>query len=470
MFELLRAILPRRAQNYISSKLKDAHYAELLKGSSNALALKMIGMGAGYVFVLLITRNFGASQMGVFALSMTLLSVASVPAMLGIDTALVRFAAEYNAEGRDDLVRGVYVKALKIVTPVSFLIALTVFIFSPFLAKAVFHKENLSFYFRLISVAILPYALLSTNSQLLRGLKKIREFSFLYNISYPLFACIFLLGFLAFLKDGSAPVASYASGLVLAAALSFVFVLKKKGFRGFSHDNGTRTDSHGNEVRLKTLLKVSLPMLLTSSMFLVMHWTDMIMLGMFRTESEVGVYSVVLKMATLAGIPLFAINSIAAPKFAEFYRQRDMEGLGRFVRQSTKIVFWTSFPFLLAYALFPSPILGVFGDGFSAGAFALLFLAAGQFTCAISGSVGHLLNMTGRQNILQNIMFGATGINILLNALLIPDFGINGAAFASLISMAFLNLASVAYVKRHFNIVSIYFPFLRGAVNGRGGE
>jgi len=211
-------------------------------------------------------------------------------------------------------------------------------------------------------------------------------------------------------------------------------------------------------------------MLLTSSMFLVMHWTDMIMLGMFRAESEVGVYSVVLKMATLASIPLFAINSIAAPKFAEFYRQRDMEGLGRFVRQSTKIVFWASFPFLLAYALFPLPILGVFGEGFGAGALALLLLAAGQFTYAISGSAGHLLNMTGRQNILQNIMFFATGINILLNIILIPDYGINGAALASLISMAFLNLASAAYIKRHFNIVTLYFPLLGGAVNGRAGE
>ena len=129
MLELLRAILPHRVHGYISSKLKDVHYAELLKGSSNALALKMIGMGAGYVFTLLITRNFGAAEMGAFALSITLLSVASVPAMLGIDAALVRFAAEYNAEGRDDLVRGVYIKALKIVIPVSFLISLMVFIF-----------------------------------------------------------------------------------------------------------------------------------------------------------------------------------------------------------------------------------------------------------------------------------------------------------------------------------------------------
>ena len=458
MLELLRAILPHRVHGYISSKLKDVHYAELLKGSSNALALKMIGMGAGYVFTLLITRNFGAAEMGAFALSITLLSVASVPAMLGIDAALVRFAAEYNAEGRDDLVRGVYIKALKIVIPVSFLISLMIFIFSPFIAEAVFHKENLSFYFRLISIAILPYAILSTNSQLLRGLKKIREFSFLYNISYPLFACVILLGSLAFLAQNAIPVVSYVSGLFLSAVLSFVFVLRKKGFSGSSYDRGIRTECGA---RLKTILGVSLPMMLTSSMFLVMHWTDVIMLGMFRTEAEVGVYSVVLKMATLSAIPLFAINSIAAPKFAEFYMQGDMGGLGRFVRQSTKIVFWTTFPFILAYALFPQPILGVFGEGFGAGALALLLLAAGQFTGAVSGSVGHLLNMTGRQNILQNILFVATGINILLNTILIPDYGINGAAFASLISMAFLNLASVAYIKRHFNIVTLYFPFVK---------
>ncbi len=132
------------------------------------------------------------------------------------------------------------------------------------------------------------------------------------------------------------------------------------------------------------------------------------MLGMFRTEKEVGIYNVALKLAALTSITLFAINTIAAPKFAEFWGRRDIKGLGRVAQQSTKLIFWTSFPILLSFWLFPSYILNVFGSEFKAGSTALIILTFGQFINAISGSVGYILQMTGKQKVFQNIILTAT--------------------------------------------------------------
>ncbi len=433
-------------------KLKDSHLRELLRGGSVALVLRMTGMLTGYVFTLLISRSLGAGAVGVFALSLTVLTVFSVAGRLGLDTALLRFVAEYTARERTDLVWDVYLKAIKVVVPLTVLLSCSLFFSSTIIAEHVFHKEFLGPSFMLVSFAVLPMVLIFINSESLRGLKKIREYVFLQNVAVFLFASMILSVALLFTRSERIPVIAYVMSLFIVSALSLTCWLRSAGLNGHGRGEG---------VELRPLLKVSLPLLLSGSLFLIMQWTDTIMLGVFRTEVEVGIYNIALKVAGLTSVALFAVNSIAAPKFAEFYGRGDIEGLGRVARQSTKLIFWISFPVLLVFLLFPSDILGVFGGEFKAGVYVLIILTLGQFVNAISGSVGYILQMTGRQKVFQNIILAASIINIVLNVLLIPRYGMNGAAFASMVSMGFWNLSSVLYLKLHFNFSTLYLPMLR---------
>ena len=93
--------------------------------------------------------------------------------------------------------------------------------------------------------------------------------------------------------------------------------------------------------------------------------------------------------------------------------------------------------------------------------FALILLAFGQFVNSISGSVGYILQMTGKHKVFQNIILAATIINIVLNAVLIPVYGISGAAFASMVSLMFWNLTSVVYIRTNLNIMTLYIPLLK---------
>jgi O-antigen/teichoic acid export membrane protein len=409
--------------NYLKSKFKDVHLKELVTGGSITSIFRIIGIGVGYIFILLITRNFGAEGMGIFALSFTLLSVITVIGRLGFDMALLRFVSEYSSQDKWDLVKEIYMKAMKMTVPFCIFLSILLFLFSPYIAKYIFGKEQLSMYFRIISFAVLPLALKFMNSESLRGLKKIKEYSFFQLVSVHLFSTIFILGLLVFMDSTQVPIIAYS-----------------------------------NSLKMRNILDVSFPMLLSSSMFLVMYWTDTIMLGIFRTEGEVGVYNVALKVAALTTFSLFAVNSIAAPKFAEFYGKGDMGGLERVVHHSKKMIFWGSFPVVLVFFLFPSFILGIFGDEFRTGVYAFLLLTFGQFIQAMSGSVRHILSMTGKHKTLQNITFYAMLINIVLNVILIPLYGINGAAFSSMVSMAFWSISSVVFIKKYFNIFTMYMP------------
>jgi len=435
--------------SHMSTEPNNSHTRELLKGSSTAFIYKVTGLMIGYLFTLLISRTLGADAMGIFALSATILNVFSVMGRFGLDLALLRFVAEYSSQGRMDAVKEVYTSSLKVAVPLCLFLSALLFFSSPYIADHIFKKEHFSVYLKIISFAVLPMGLISMNAESLRGLKKIKEYAFLMDVSVSLFAAVLLVLFLPFTRDSYIPLIAYTLSLILVFILSLAVWLKNSGISSILNKK---------TLKIRSILDVSMPMFLSSSLFLIMGWTDTVMLGMFRTEGDVGIYNVAMKVAALTSITLFAINAIAAPKFAEFYGKGDKKGLGEIVTQSSKLIFWSSLPVLLVFFLFPSFILGIFGNEFKAGTHALLLLTFGQFINAISGSVGYILQMTGKQKSFHYIILFATLINIGLNALLIPKYGINGAAFASMASIIFWNIVSMFYIRSYLNITTFYLP------------
>jgi len=208
------------------------------------------------------------------------------------------------------------------------------------------------------------------------------------------------------------------------------------------------------------LLKIGLPMLLTTATSLLITSIDILMLGYFKTTLEVGIYDIAIKFSILAGIALLGINAIATPKFSEFYSANDLKGLKRIVRWSSKFIFWTTIPILLVLIIFPKQLLGIYGEEFTQASTALIILACGQLVSSLSGSVGNILKMTDHHRIFQFIMVGATVLNVILNLFLIPKYGIIGAAIATSCSISFYNLFGVYFVYKKLKLISCYLPFL----------
>jgi O-antigen/teichoic acid export membrane protein len=203
----------------------------------------------------------------------------------------------------------------------------------------------------------------------------------------------------------------------------------------------------------------------------IMAWTDKLMLGSIDTpnvalglttnSSEVGIYHTAFKLSMFAAVALMSVNSIASPKFAEMFGKNDMDGLKKVVRQSTKMIFWTSIPIATIFFIFPEFFLGFFGEEFKIGVTAFIFLSCGRLISSFSGSVGNILQMTGNQNIYALILsFGAI-LNVVLNLILIPKYGINGAAIASMSSLIVWNLSMVLVVKKKFGFYTFYIPFIK---------
>lgn len=423
---------------------------ELTAGSSWALILKFSGMGVGYLLTLVVSRLLGAEAWGSFSLGLTVATIGSIFGRLGVDTALLRLIAESKTKGQGEIVANTYWMGIKITLPVTVFISVIVYFMAPELAEYVFNKPHLDGTFRISSFAILPLVLSMLNTQSLRGLKKIKEYAFFDLVARHLLTLLVL--FIVFAAYRQSEV------VILAFTIAMYLILIASSIVLFCQIRKTDTDEvqiNALSITYRQIFSIALPLFLASSINFLKGWIDTLMIGIYMTEADVGIYNVALKFSILINVPLTAINTIAAPKFAEFYGKNDLRGLGRFVQQSTKMIFLFSLPIFCGIVLFPKLIMGVLGQEFRVGWIALLVLSFGQFVNAISGSVGYLLQMAGEQRYFQNITVLTVLLGIVFNSLLIPSLGINGAALATFITLVTWNLACVFHIRRKFGFFSI---------------
>jgi O-antigen/teichoic acid export membrane protein len=435
----------------IRSVLLNSHLKELLAGSTIAFVFSVLGVGGGYIFAYIVSHTYGTRGMGVYSLSYSVLVVLEMFGTLGFKSSVLRYAGQYYGEKEYGAIRSLYKQMLRLSAPVSLVFSAVLGLVSFKLATVLFHDPALITAFRIVSLVGPMYVLNAINVEWIRGLRNIPLSEYLRGLNRPIFSIISLLVLSAFLTGFYVPVFSLSLALVSTFVISSLYLYRK-----------LRALSKATESRLsdRELLRVSFPMMITAFSFLIMGYLDTLMLGMFSTTGNVGIYNIAVRLASLTSFILFALNVIAAPKFAELYWSKKRGDLETVVRFTSKLAFWFSFPILLVYLLFPSFFMGIFGAEFAKGRYALVFLALGQFMNSTAGLVGPYLNMTGKQKAFRNIVLLAALIDIALCYLLIPRFGINGAAIATMTSLFFWNITSVIVIKKADGINTFYFPVL----------
>ncbi|MBT7481134.1 MAG: flippase [Flavobacteriales bacterium] len=437
----------------LKKALKDQDFSELLKGSGISFILRFGGLAVGYLLTLVIANLFGAKGLGDYVLAITILRLFTLLAKLGLDTTSIRFIASFASQNKwSSIFR--FRKQVVIILSFSTVIAS---LFMYFLAEPIADLINTNYkYIKLNAFLVLPLSFFMLHYESLRGLKRIAEFSFFYVMSQALFTVVSLLIIYQFTTTSDVPIYAYFVSVIIVSILSFL---------SFKYSVKTLSDGQESadlEIRsYENLLKISIPLMFAQSVQFIMAWTDKLMLGSMSTSEEVGIYHTAFKLSMFAAVALMSINSIASPKFAEMYAKNDMKGLRKIVRQSTKMIFWTSVPLVIIFFMFPEFLLGLFGKEFKVGVNAFILLSCGKLFSSFSGSVGNILQMTGNQNILAKILLFAAILNIVLNLYLIPKYGIDGAALASVISIVVWNSGMILAVKKKLGFYTFYIPFMK---------
>ena len=426
--------------------LKEPTGAALAKGGLVVLFFKVIGALGGYVLLFSIAKAGGELSVGVYEVAFTVLVIGSTLGRWGLDTVLVREMSREVKSG--SISRSLYVSVFFRVTAITSLVAIALFFGASFLTNLFFEdtpKEILA----TAAIAILPFTLMLLNAEVFRAIGKTVLFSI--NQHGTIYIVIAALLWWMPLPATFADTAQFALILLLGLSALF-FIVSTIYILSLS-----ATEVLSDQPWKGKLFRIATPMLISSSLFLVISWSDTLMLGYFLPEERVGLYRIVFKVATLITFAQFALNTVVAPMVSALHKDRSkLHELAHKVAQLNLI---TSGPIFIFIILFGTSLIGIFGVSDPSQAYPwLVVLAFGQLTNAFSGPVLNILNMTGYEKSARNTMLVVAVLNIALNALLIPAFGPLGAAYSTTVTMVGWNIWAAVLVYKYHGVIAV--PFL----------
>lgn len=429
----------------------DSDLVDLLKGGAAAFTLRILGIAFLYTLTLYITNYFGAAIYGDYAFFVSVVKIASVFAIFGVDSVVLRYVADYLSRGEWSGVKNLTIDVYKVVGLSAIVFSLILIALSQAIGQF-FGVSALHIVY--IGLAILPYSIFKLNNQYFRANRQIVWFAIFEYILVPFFtiAILFSVSFFEIFTTDQV-IISYLIGIALIAfgtTTAWYGKVKKK------RKSGQFTSLYGTG--FFGILKKGYPFLLASSSLFLGPLIVQMIIKYFNGSAELGIYDAVLKVAQLAMLPLVAINVFIAPKLSAYHSNQNADKLKQISQRSTSIVLLLTVPTIIVIFIFAETIAGFFGPEFVQGATALRILALGQFINAITGPVGIILQMTENQKIFKNIIMFTMVSSLALSFLMIPLLGLVGAAIGNMLFQSVASLICLFYVnkKLKFNTFKLW--------------
>lgn len=428
----------RKSRTGLASVLR----GRLVRTGLGTATLRVIGLALTLGTSVLLARVMGPDGLGAYTLAFAAISLLGIPVQMGISSLVLRETAQANAVADWPRLRGIWFWATRrialisaCVAALSVLVVLAMPQVLPDPARAVF----------LLGIPLIPLIALSrVRSAALGGLGHVVWGQMPETLIRPGLLILFVFGW--YLSLGLALSPKMVMGLHLTAALLAFAV-------GLALLSRARPDDlrHAGprEVDPKWANAIW-PLALIAGAQSITANADFLMLGWWQAPDQVGIYKVATSGASLTVTGLGILAMITNPRFAALYKTGETRELARLAAYAAALGFAAALPVLVIFALWGDHILSlVFGAAFASGAAAMVILTLGQTLSAFFGTCMGLLNMTGHTKHAMRGMLISVVVNLLLNLVLIPRYGIEGAALATLISTVVWNVLLWWLVRRH---------------------
>jgi O-antigen/teichoic acid export membrane protein len=419
-------------------------FDSVLRGAGALLLVRCASLSLGYLGTLLIIRWLGAEQAGIYIYCLSLLSTFAVVSSLGFPRAAMRFVAEYQARKQPSLLAGVIQTARRVAfvtgavlgigglgaiefgyvdqawrTP----LALT-FISVPFSSLLLLNMD--------IALGLGWTTLAYVPDQLLRNIVIIAGIG----------ACVAFQG----AADAKDAAAIMLIAYVVTVGYLHLGMQKRANLRHMQHEKDTGL-----------WFATSLPLWIVALSDVLLERIDVLLIGHFLPPENVAVFNAASRTAVLALIVQYAVIPPVSSLIAGLYARGRIDELRVLVRD---VAFWTIWPsmiLVLFLALAAPTVLRAFGPEFSRGAMTFYILLVAQMTGICMGPGYTLLTLTGHQTATMVTIASTTVISALLNWLLIPIAGIEGAAAATGFSIVFRSVVLAVLARRYLGIKTIVF-------------
>ncbi len=414
----------------------------IAKGAGFILFGTLIGKVLAFGYRIILSR-LGTETYGELSLALSLISILSIITILGLDTGIVRYVSLFNKEGKKEKVKGTILFSAKYIFILSLIFGIILFFISDWINTIFFQTENLGLILKILAIALPFEGLKSVWTNSLKAFQRI-EYDIYIRIIGEIMIRILLTVIFIHLGLGifGASIA-YTISIILSCILLFilfetkVFSLLKKGIRSIA--------------KRKEILRYSLPLVFNNITIIIINAADSLMLGFFFGANLVGIYNVAIPIAKLILIVPTALIGLYLPIITVVQeKKKEFEKVYYTITKWIFIINILSFVWLIFYS--KDLITRFFTSTYVGAEIPLIILGIGYvINSGIYTSRDILLLYTKTK-----VIFTATIIscitNIILNFILIPLYGMIGAAIATSTSLILLSIILFFYTKKVTNI------------------
>jgi len=408
-------------------------------GSSIIVFGFAIGAVLQYLMKVVLARFLGPESYGVFVQGLSISAATATIALFGFHMSIPRFMSYYRGKKEESLIENSVVTSFYIVVPFSLLLSALLYFLSGWLSVSVFNEPSLTVPLKFFSLTVLPLSLFYFTIALMRGMQNAKYKILLDDVLFSGTELLLIAVFLVAGYELSGAIYAYiiSLGIVLLACY---YLYRKVADRGIFS---------ASELVPRKLLSFSWPLFIISVLLLSNKWSDIIMLGWLTESIEVGIYDVAFAIAGILTFLLSSLNYMFMPVVSEMYGKGNLSQIMEVYSTSTRWIVAATLPIVAGMLVFPEEMLEtLFGASYMVGATSLSVLALGFFYHIAVGPAGMILLSIGKT---KQFMIGTaviTVFDLVLNFLLIPTYGMLGAAIATTLGFVAGNTVYLIFVKR----------------------
>ena len=422
--------------------LKSNSFKKVISSSGINFVFRMFGLATSFITTILITRLFGIETFGNYSLVFALSQIVALFFTLGIPNTLIKIIGNNNFNFHQ--AKKLLIKGLKAALVFSIFPMLFFYFGSDILSQNIFHNIPLRNYFLIVSITIPLFIVHEIFLYFLIATKNFMKYNLFMFVTPNVLLMLFIYLFHFFDKENHFTFVAFAITILITVFIEAVTIFELK------------PQKEVISISTLGLIKTASPLLFSGLFLYLLNYTNVILLGIMTDETQVGIYNIAYKIGSVGFLVIVSVSTIITPKMAELYGQGNLSELKKLTHNATRLIALLSIPIVLVLVLFSKFILSYWGTQVVAGSTTMIIVSIGVLFSAMAGNVDQILNMTENQKILRNITIVSFFVNLGLSYLLIPIYGIEGAAFSSLITNMLINILCFYYIKKKLGFYTLF--------------
>lgn len=410
--------------------------SRLLKNALYLFSGVIIANIGSFLFRVLVAQEYGSSGFGLLSIGLMVTSIATTISLLGLSDGMVNFVSRHRENEDYGQILGTIATGFSISIGIAILLTVFLIFASSAIANDIFGTDDLTNILIWMSLIIPANILIRLSSAVALGFER-GGYRVFIKQSFPriillLFTTIAIILELPITDIGKI----YAMSMSLAAIVGIGVMLKIVP----THKAKTITTNP------QRLVFFSAPLMFASAAGIFLNWIDTAVVGIFLSESQVGIYQSAFLIANHVGIFLGAISGSLYPNFSSLLERNSFEQIKKRHAQGRSWGFLLSVAPMTYLIFFPELSLQfIFGPEFGQGGNSLRIILVGQFIYVLTGPVTNLLKSLEESKFIFTTYIIGGVANLILNLLLVPYYGILGAAVGT--SVATIIIHSTHFFK-----------------------